>query len=211
MQPEAREHQEGPPGPPRKREPGAPTPGATGPQRSADTKQHNQPQCSKPVGRRQIPAVGTVVDVDVLLVDSLLWGHPDDADEVLRLVHDDDVRSPHLAAILTAIREMLDAGTPVSPQLVLDRISRAGVQRPVHQALIRAATAGACPEAVREYAAAVVAATLRRRVESGGHAMCSAADDLSEAELPMLVAEIAVNISGIAARLAALRQEEVDR
>jgi hypothetical protein len=202
-------------GPPERERPAA-TPDSEPIQKSAKApSQHDQHDSSSPQRRhegvqpapRQIPAVGPLPDVGVLLVNSLLWCRPDDADEVLRLVRDDDVASPHLGAILAAIRELLSAGQQISPQLVLDRLIQAGVHRPVHAALIQAATAGGCPEAVRDYAAAVVAQSLRRRVESGGVAMWSAADDLSEAELPVLVGNIAATISAIAVRLATLRGE----
>lgn len=115
--------------------------------------------------------------------------------------------SPHRTwpRSLATVREMLAAGTLVSPQLVLDRLNQAGVHRPVHAALIAAATAGGYPEAVRDYAAAVVAGSLRRRVESDGTAMVEAAQVCSEADLPVLVANIAATVSAIAARLATLR------
>jgi hypothetical protein len=199
---------QGPPGR-KKREAGAATTNHdTDSQRSVTTQAPDQDHLSRPVRQsRQFPAVAQLPDVDVLLVDSLLWSRADDAEEVLRLVHDDDLASPHLAAVLAVIREMLIGGQQVSPQLVLDRLVQAGAcSTPIRTAILDATTSGGCPEAVREYAAATVAASLRRHVESGGLAM-SSTDDYTEAELPVLVAAIAATIEAVAARLAALRGE----
>lgn len=154
---------------------------------------------------QQIPAVGEPAGVEHLFLGSALWALPDDAAAVLELVADDDIADPHLAVVLGALREMVDCGEQYSPQLVMDRLTRQGVHRPVLSALIDATTSGAATAACREYAAAVVAASLRRRTESGGAALSSAADDAAEVDIPVIAAAIAERLTTIAHRLTQLR------
>lgn len=159
------------------------------------------------VNHTQIPAVGPLPDSEHLLVGALLWGHPGDAAGVLTLVNDDDLASPHLAAVLKAVRDMVNRGAHPSPQLVMDQLTRGGVQHAVLAALINATTSGAAAGAVREYAAATIAASLRRQVQSGGAALTMAAESADEAELPVIAETITSRITTTGQRLAQLRGE----
>jgi replicative DNA helicase len=150
----------------------------------------------------QIPPVGPMPDVSVLLVGALAWKADPD---VLALVADDDLADPQLATVLGAIRGMASAGRTVTPQLVLDELARRGAHRAAMQALIEASTSGAAVGAAREYAAAAVSASLRRQIESGGTALTSAADEAAETDLPILAATIAKRCASTADRLARLR------
>ena len=121
---------------------------------------------------------------------------------------DDDIENPALAAVLATLRGMVTRGQRHTPQLVLDQLTRNGVHRPVCKALIDATVCGASPEAVRDYAAAVLAAALRRQVESGGAALTSAAVESAEADLPVITATVAQRCADIADRLQQLRGYE---
>ncbi|EUA20873.1 hypothetical protein I545_1318 [Mycobacterium kansasii 662] len=70
-----------------------------------------------------------------------------------------------------------------------------------------ATTSGACSSAARHYAAAVVAESLRRQVESAGSALSAAAGTAPEIDLAALVERAAASISGCAWRLEQLRGE----
>lgn len=156
----------------------------------------------------QLPSVGPCPDVATTLVSSLLWSAPADAADVLRLVRDDDVPDAALAAILAAVRTLADAGNPPSPQLVADELLRAGNFRGrVPDRLRAATTAGGCAVAARAYAAAVVAESLRRRVESAGYTLTTAAPTAAEAELSPMVATAAASVASCAHRLQLLRGE----
>ena len=154
------------------------------------------------------PAVGPPAGLEHLLVGALLWTVPAAAAEVIALVADDDLADPHLALVLSALRDMTDTGAHISPQLVMDRLTREGVHRPVLMALSDATLSGAASGAAREYAAAVVAAALRRRTESSGVALSAAADEAPEASLADIACKIAARIADNARRLRALRGAE---
>lgn len=154
----------------------------------------------------QIPPVGPHPDAATLLVSALLWSPPSAGADILQLVADDDIADPALAAVLGAVRALVDAGTPPSPQLVADELRRVGNLRGnVADRLRAATTAGAASGAVRQYAAATVAEAFRRRVESVGHALTTAAGTAAEADLAPLVANAAAGIADCAHRLDALR------
>ena len=76
-------------------------------------------------------------------------------------------------------------------------------------ALASVTTSGACAMAARYYAAATVAEALRRRVESAGVALNSAAQAAAEADLGPLAARAAESINDCAERLAVLRGESL--
>ncbi len=154
------------------------------------------------------PAVGPPAGLEHLLVGALLWTELAAAAEVIALVADDDLADPHLATVLSALRDMTDTGTHISPQLVMDKLTRDGVHRPVLMALSDATLSGAASGAVREYAAAVVAAALRRRTESSGVALSAAADEAPEASLADIACKIAARIADTAHRLVTLRGAE---
>jgi hypothetical protein len=155
----------------------------------------------------QLPAVGAPASIEHLLVGSLLWATPDMAADILALVVGDDFADPQLAVVLAAMREMVTRGESVSPQLVMDRVTRGGVRPLVVTAVRDATTSGAATEACSEYGAAVVAASLRRHTESGGTALTAAADNASESDIPVLAANVAQKLADIARRLAQLRGE----
>lgn len=178
----------------------------------------------------QITPIGPHPGVAVLLVGALLWSSPSHspahagvtfpariakrigafrhAAEVFDLVRDDDVDDPALAAVLAAMRTLSTAGRALGPQLVLDELRRTGKLRGlVPDRLREATTSGALPEAALEYAAAVVADALRRRIESAGAALSAAATTAAEADLAPLVAQAAASVSDCARRLAVLRGE----
>jgi replicative DNA helicase len=123
---------------------------------------------------RQIPPVGTQhPTAGVLFIGALLWSEPTKAAAaVLELVTDSDMSTPSLAVVLSAVRRLVTAGTPASPQLVLDALRREGTLKNFAcKDLEAATTSGAEPLALREYAAAVVADALRRRIASAGVAL----------------------------------------
>lgn len=156
----------------------------------------------------QIPPVGPHHPIDVLFVGAVLWAQPAEATTALRAVVDDDIESPILAEVLAAIRRLNAAGVH-GPQLVLDELRRRGEPSyPVAQALREATTCGADPSAALYYAAAVVAGSLRRRVESFGVALTAAAREAREDELAPAVNHAVRIISDCAVRLRSLRGDE---
>ncbi len=157
----------------------------------------------------QLPPVGPPPAAELLLVGALLWPRPDtDPGPVLALVADEDIADPAIAALLTVIRAMLAAGQPVGPVLVLDELQhRGGLTGGVGERLRQATTCGAVPEALRGYCCAVVAASLRRRVESAGAGLAAAAESMAEADLAVVAQRAADVVTGCAARLDRLRGE----
>jgi hypothetical protein len=92
--------------------------------------------------------------------------------------------------------------------MVMDELQRGGgVHRGIALALMDATACGAVPESARFYAAAVVASSVRRRVESAGHALIEAASDGAEAHLAALVSHATISCLDCAGRLAELRGE----
>jgi replicative DNA helicase len=156
----------------------------------------------------QIPPVGPHPTAGVLLIGALLWSEPAQAAEVLEFVTDDDMATPSLSSVLSAVRRLVTAGTPPGPQLVLDALRREGTLK--HFAakdLQDATTSGAQPFALREYAAAVVSEALRRRIANAGVALTTAAPDAAEAALAPLVSRATVACLDCAGRLDQLRGE----
>lgn len=155
----------------------------------------------------QLPPVGPMPDAETLLLSALLWPRPDsDPGPVLALVLDDDVADPALCEVLKVARSLIYARQPVSPVVVRDELRRGGEpSKAVDDRLLIATTAGAVPEALRAYACAVVAASLRRRVESAGHALADAAESMAESDLGPLAERAAAGIANCAVRLAELR------
>jgi hypothetical protein len=153
-----------------------------------------------------IPSVGAVPDVETVFVGTLLWSSPADAAAVLELVADDDFESPALSVLVATIGRLAAAGRPCDAQMVLDELGRdGGVHRGIAAALMDATSAGTVPQAARFYAAAVVARSLRRKIESAGHALISAAQDAPETSLPAIVSRATVSCLDCAGRLAELR------
>jgi replicative DNA helicase len=155
----------------------------------------------------QLPPIGANPDVAELLLGALMYSSPEEALAVLTYVRDDDVDWP-LSPILAAVRRLAGSTVPPSPQLVSDELRRGGkLDRRIAFALASATTSGVCAMAAGAYASALVAESLRRRAESAGAALTSAADDAAEADLVPLVARAAESIIDCANRLAALRGE----
>ena len=153
----------------------------------------------------QVSPVGTPPHVAELLIGALLYSTDAEASAVLAFVADDDIPWP-LKPILAAVRRLAAQGVPPAAQLIADELRRDGkLDRQVGVALAAATTAGACSSAARHYAAAVVAESLRRRVESAGAALQTAAEASAEADLAPLAARAAAQVCDCADRLAALR------
>ena len=155
----------------------------------------------------QVPPVGPHPGTDVLLVGAVLWA-PQRLPGLLSLslVKDDDVEDPALAKGLATARAMIYARQPHGPQLVLDELKRSGTLTPiVADCLKSATTCGADAGAIRQYAAAVVADSLRRRVASAGAALSSIADTAAEGDIAPMVERAAAAVQDCADRLAALR------
>lgn len=154
--------------------------------------------------------VGPHPDVATVLVGALTWALPGEVTDVLALVRDDDVADPATAAVLAAVRTLAGANKPCGPQLVADELRRTGqFNAPVADRLRAATTSGAAACAARHYAAATVAESLRRRVESTGHALISAAPGAAEAEFVPMVTAAASAIIDCAHRLEQLRGESL--
>ena len=155
----------------------------------------------------QLPPVGPPPDAEVLLVGALLWPTPDDGPgPVIALVADDDVADPHLADVLACARSLIYARESVGAVIVADELRRLGKYSPlVAERLNAAAVSGAVPAALRGYAAAVVADSLRRRVESAGAALTAASESVREVDLAPLAERAASAVADCAARLEKLR------
>lgn len=154
----------------------------------------------------QIPPVGPYPGVAELLAGALLYSTTDEAAAVLALVRDDDIIEGPLRTVLSSVRVLVSRGAPVSPQLALDELKRTGrLTRQVATVLAAITTAGACSHAAQYYAAATVAESLRRKVESAGHALAEAATSAAEADLAPLAEQAAKSAADCAERLAVLR------
>jgi replicative DNA helicase len=158
----------------------------------------------------QVCPVGAHPGPDALLVGALLWSAPADVASVLRLVRDDDVENPALAEVLAAVRSLNEAHKPHGPQLVLDELRRtARLMRHngVAGQLQAATTSGADASAAWSYGAAVVAGSLRRRIDSAGIAFQTAASEAAESDLAEHVWVWSSAIAECAGRLRQLRGE----
>lgn len=154
----------------------------------------------------QIPPVGPHPSVEVLLVGAALWEADHLALVSLAFVKDDDLDDRALAQVLAAVRSMVYARQPHGPQLVLAELKRSGSLTPaVAERLAAATTSGADPAAVRHYAIAVVAESLRRRAASAGAALSAIAETSAEADIAPMVERAAASVRDCADRLAALR------
>lgn len=153
----------------------------------------------------QMRAIGPEPGVGEMLVGALMYSSTTEAATVLALVHHDDI-DPPLNVVLKSIRTLVGRNVLPSPQLTLDELKRTGsLTRQVATALMSATTTGACASAARYYAAAVVAESLRRHVESAGTALVNAASTAPESDLEPLVNNAAVTILDCAGRLRGLR------
>lgn len=156
----------------------------------------------------QLNPVGPHPGIEMVFLGSLMWCSPQQAQQVLELVEDDDMPGAATATVLAAIRRLVGRDTPPGPQLVLDELSRVGERDGLTDGILRtAASSGAAAEARREYASAVVAQALRRHVESAGTALASAASDAPEHALAPMVLKVAQKCLGCSKRLKSLRGE----
>jgi replicative DNA helicase len=153
-----------------------------------------------------MPAVGQMPDVETVFVGTLLWSSPADVAAVLELVSDDDLELPALSVLVAKIRQLASSGHPCDAQVVLDELGRdGGVHHGIALALMDATASGAAPGMARFYAAAVLARSLRRRVDAAGHALIEAAQDAAENNLTAIVSRATVSCLDCAGRLAELR------
>ena len=158
----------------------------------------------------QLLPVGPPPAAELLLVGALLWPRTDsDPDVVLALVLDDDIADPALCEVLKVARSMVYGREPVGLVVVHDELRRTGrLTKLVYERLTAVATSGGLPEALRGYACATVAASLRRRVESAGNALTEAAETMHEDDLAPMAQRAAAAIASCAARLDKLRGGE---
>jgi replicative DNA helicase len=157
----------------------------------------------------QIAPVGVAPGIDELFVGALMYSTVGDVREVARLVERSDFDEP-AAAVFSAIVGLATRGVPPSPQLVADDLKRCGkLTRSRATWLASATTSGSCAPAARNYAAAVVANSLRRQAESFGAALISAAAEASEQEVQQLAEQASKRIRYTAGRLAELRGGQI--
>lgn len=151
----------------------------------------------------QIPPIGPHPSVDVLLVGAALWESDHLALVSLAFVRDDDIENPALAQILATVRSMVYAHQAHSPQLVLAELKRAGSLTPAVAEQLKAATTSGAdpPAAVRQYAIASVADSLRRRTAAAGAALSAIAEG-AEADIAPMVERAATSVRDCADRLA---------
>lgn len=153
----------------------------------------------------QIAAVGPTPMIAELFVGALMYSTVIEVRDVLRFVENTDVDEPG-ATVIATVRALALRGTPPSPQLVKDDLTRRGMlTRPVAVWLMSATTSGACASAARNYAAALVAESFRRKVESFGHALTSMSASASEVDIAGVVERATTSIRSIEARLRELR------
>ena len=153
-----------------------------------------------------VPAVGPLPTADQVFVGALLYGATSEVRAVLRLVRDDDLESPAMGAVVAAIRRLAAASKPCAPQMVLDELRRVGQAKGhVLEQFRSSLTTGAVPEAARDYAAAVVAGSLRRRIAGAGDVLVVSAHEVAEANLAPLMERANDAIQDCAARLRQLR------
>lgn len=153
----------------------------------------------------QISSIGPDPGIAEMFLGALLYSSTVEAGAVLLLVQDSDVDHPW-TGVLAAIRSLVVRDAPPSPVLVADELRRTGsYSRRVAVALTAATTTGACASAARHYAGAVLAETLRKRVESCGAALRFAAETAPEVDLLPLTLRAAEQVRDVAQRLAQLR------
>jgi replicative DNA helicase len=162
------------------------------------------------MSENQIRAIGPTPSVADLFVGALLYSTAAEVLEAARFVDLEDIDEPG-QAVYASVVALARRGVPPSSQLVLDDLRRMGkLTRSRGVWLASAATSGACSPAARQYAAAVVAESLRRQAESSGTALIASASAASEVEVAAL-AEIAfARVRNIAARLVELRGDDAE-
>lgn len=144
--------------------------------------------------------------VHTMFLGALMHGSRRDASDVLALVRDRDLATPSQETIAVVIRKLVTANRSYTPELVLAEVQRLGkLSGPVQKELLDATTSGATALALRDYASAVVAEALRRRVDSAGTALTAAAREAAEPDLAPIVARAVAAVDDCADRLRTLR------
>jgi replicative DNA helicase len=158
---------------------------------------------------RHLVPVGRPATIAELAIGALLYSSAAEATSITQHLLADDFNDPSASTVFKSLESIADLDIPPGPELVADDLRRRGWwNRPVATWLSTATVSGACPPAARQYAAAVVADSLRRQVESLGTALRSAASSASEVELHHLVVTGTHRIHNITERLARLRGEQ---
>jgi replicative DNA helicase len=160
---------------------------------------------------RHLQPVGRPASIEELAIGALLYSTASEVIVITQHVIADDFNTPAASTVFKALESIADLGVPPGPELVADDLRRRGWwDRPVATWLGAATVSGACPPAARQYAAGIVAQSLRRSIESLGTALQSAADTASETELHHLVVTGTRRIQNITDRLTQLRGEDLD-
>lgn len=140
-----------------------------------------------------------------MLISAALWSRPEAITDVAALVAPGDLNTASQGRVWQAITNRAQAGL-AGTEIVLDELIRTGnATPPVRAELANATTAGGYPEALKAYGAPVIAAALRRAVESHGLALADAHATASEEELWQLVIDGGKRLRGIVARLTTAR------
>ena len=156
---------------------------------------------------RQIKPVGVRPTVPHLLLAALMFSTPSEVLDVAEHLEADDFVEPARAVFESVIR-LASQSTPPSCELVFDDLRRHGkLTRQRGTWLASAMPSGACSTTARQYAAALVAETLRRQTESFGAALRKAAEAAAEIEVARLADTAASRIRATSKRLASLRGE----
>ncbi|MBB1031273.1 hypothetical protein G6027_10310 [Dietzia sp. SLG310A2-38A2] len=144
-----------------------------------------------------------------MLLSAALQARPAAIIALAALVTPEDLDTASPWRVWEAIADRARDGL-VGPEIILDELTRTGqAVIAVRAELIAAATAGGYPEALHAYAAPVIAAALRRTIESHGQALVDAHGTGSEEELWNLVVEGGSKLRGIVDRLNRARRGEL--
>ncbi|MFD4368982.1 hypothetical protein [Rhodococcus sp. NPDC058521] len=155
-----------------------------------------------------IQPIGPTPTPEIALLGALVYTENINTTTILEQVHTLDLDETGAAACLEAISHLAHQGHDHGPVAIADHLGRLGkLTEPARKALLDATTAGSEPLAVRQLAAAVVAASLRRRFESAGKALVEGASVAPEHDLVPLVRSIGTAIVKHADRLRVLRGE----
>ncbi|TSD94595.1 hypothetical protein FOS14_19985 [Skermania sp. ID1734] len=155
----------------------------------------------RPIGKQNPSA-------EMLLVGGVLHATIDQARAALKAAHASDVADPWLRRLLEAAGTLATAGV-VGPALVADQLLADGALagdrgKLLAKKLTDAATSGADPLMLRQYATAVVAQSYRRRITALAEGL-TAADEMPERDLWPYVRDHTQAIGEHWKRLACLR------
>jgi len=127
-------------------------------------------------------------DVEALCLCALLWSAPDTARDVSALLRSTDFDRGVYGELFAVITTEVGGGAPHDPASIaasLAQSGRTGGHRGTQltRALSEVTIAGAVPETVGHYAAAVLAAAYRRGFHLAARSMAEAAEQLPQEEL----------------------------